>query len=65
MDNVELKIEYLDIDKLTPYEGNARKHQDLDVSTIKNSISEFGMCDPIGIWSDKNIIFAKSQSNTD
>lgn len=50
--NEELKIEYIDIDKLKPYERNARKHQQADVDTIKNSILEFGMCDPIGIWND-------------
>lgn len=51
-----LKIEYLKIDELTPYENNARKHEAADVETIENSIAEFGMCDPIGIWGDKNII---------
>ncbi len=54
--NNELKIEYLDISLLKPYEQNARKHQEKDLATIKASISNFGMSDPIGIWSDKNII---------
>lgn len=53
---MELKIEYLPLDALTPYERNARKHEAADVQTIKNSIKEFEMCDPIGIWGDKNII---------
>lgn len=52
----ELKIVYLPLDKLTPYENNARKHEKADLKTIENSINQFGMCDPIGIWSDKNII---------
>lgn len=52
----ELKIEYIDIDKITPYENNAKKHQRLDIDAIKKSIQEFGMNDPIGVWSDKNII---------
>lgn len=51
-----LKIEYIPLDKLTPYEGNARKHGAEDLATIENSINDFGMCDPIGIWSDRNII---------
>lgn len=51
-----LKIEYIDIDLLKPYKKNARKHQQEDVDTIKASIREFGMNDPIGIWSDNNII---------
>ena len=52
----ELKIVYLPLDKLTPYENNTRKHEKADLQTIENSINQFGMCDPIGIWSDKNII---------
>lgn len=51
-----LKIEYLKINDLKPYEKNARKHQQADVETIKNSIIEFGMCDPIGIWGKDNTI---------
>ena len=29
-DLMELRIEYLTLDKLKPYEKNARKHQDTD-----------------------------------
>lgn len=53
---MELKIEYVALDKLKPYEKNARKHQETDLSTIKASISEFGMSDPIGVWGKDNII---------
>jgi hypothetical protein len=53
---MELKIEYLPIDNLKPYKNNARKHADKDLSTIIASINEFGFDDPIGIWSDDNII---------
>ena len=53
---MELKIEYMALDKLKPYEKNARKHQEADLSTIKASISEFGMSDPIGVWGKDNII---------
>lgn len=56
MKTAELHIEYIALDKLTPYENNARKHQAEDLKTIEASITDFGMCDPIGIWSDKNII---------
>ena len=52
----ELKIVYLPLDDLTPYEHNARKHEEKDLQTIENSIKEFGMCDPIGIWGENNII---------
>lgn len=52
----ELKIEYIPLDELKPYEKNARLHTETDLATIENSIREFGMIDPIGIWSDKNVI---------
>ncbi len=52
----KLRIEYIDIDKITRYENNARKHQKADVDAIKKSIETFGMNDPIGVWNDKNII---------
>ena len=51
MEIIELKLE-----ELTPYENNARMHADKDISVIANSIKEFGMNDPIGIWGEKNII---------
>lgn len=53
---MELKIEYLPVKALKPYEKNARKHADADVSAIISSIKEFGFDDPIGIWGDDNII---------
>lgn len=53
---MKLEFEYLPIDSLTPYEKNARKHGEFDVTIIKKSIEEFGFNDPIGIWGEKNII---------
>lgn len=53
---MELKIEYMALDKLKPYEKNARKHKEADLSTIKASITEFGMSDPIGVWGKDNVI---------
>lgn len=47
---MQLKIEYLPIDSIHPYEKNARKHQKEDVSAIVKSIEQFGFDDPIGIW---------------
>lgn len=52
----KLQIEYLNVDELTPYEKNARKHDDDDVSMIENSIEEFDFNDPIGVWGENNII---------
>lgn len=51
-----IEIVYLPVTELAPYERNARKHQDKDVEAIVASIQEFGFDDPIGIWSEKNII---------
>lgn len=54
--SVNLAIFYLPIGELTPYAKNTRKHAEKDVKNIKKSIKDYGMNDPIGIWSDKNII---------
>ena len=54
--NTELKIEYLPIGKLKPYEKNARKHKKLDVDNIARSIEKYGMNDAIGIWGKDNVI---------
>lgn len=51
-----LKIEYLPIDKLKPYEGNAKEHPQEQIDQIIASIEEFGMNDPIGIWGDDCMI---------
>jgi 16S rRNA G966 N2-methylase RsmD len=53
---MELKIEYLPIKALKPYEKNTRKHQKKDVDNIARSIEKYGMCDAIGIWGKQNII---------
>ena len=52
----DLKIEYLSVKELKPYDRNARKHQKEDVAAIVNSIKEFGFDDPIGIWGKDNTI---------
>jgi site-specific DNA-methyltransferase (adenine-specific) len=56
MKNNELKIEYIPIDELKEYENNAKLHPQEQIEQIKNSIKEFGMNDPIGIWKDNIII---------
>ena len=52
----DLRIEYLPVGSLKPYSKNARKHSEKDISAIVASIKQFGFDDPIGIWSDQNII---------
>ncbi len=56
MKDFKLKIEYLPVDALEEYDGNAREHGEEDVAAIKRSIEKFGFDDPIGIWSDHNVI---------
>ena len=53
---VELKVEYLSPEDLTPYDKNTRKHAPDDIEAIKKSIIEDGFNDPIGIWGENNII---------
>lgn len=53
---VELKIEYIPISSIEEYKNNTRKHSEYDVEKIKQSIERYGFNDPIGIWSDHNVI---------
>ena len=48
----KLKIEYVDINSIKPYEKNAKQHPVEQIEQIKKSIEQFGMDDPIGIWHD-------------
>lgn len=52
----KLKIEYIPITELRPYENNAKIHTKEQIDQIKESILEFGMNDPIAIWKDNIII---------
>ena len=49
----KLKIEYVSIDSIKPYENNAKLHPQEQIEQIKKSIKQFGMDDPIGIWKDE------------
>ena len=46
----ELRIEYVTLSEIRPYERNARRHADEDVGAIVKSIRQFGFLDPIGVW---------------
>jgi hypothetical protein len=50
---MKLKIEYVDINSIKPYEKNAKQHPEEQIEQIKKSIEQFGMDDPIGIWKDE------------
>ena len=52
----ELKIEYVDIDKLNHYEENSKIHTKEQIEHIANSIKEFGFNDPLGIAGEDNIV---------
>lgn len=56
MQDKRLKIEYIPIEDLKPYENNAKIHTQEQIEQIKQSIQEFGMNDPIAIWKDNIII---------
>lgn len=56
MDEERLRIEYLPISALTPYERNTRAHGKDDIDAIALSIKKYGMNDPIGVWGEKNLI---------
>jgi site-specific DNA-methyltransferase (adenine-specific) len=49
----KLKIEYVGIDSIKPYKNNAKQHPAEQIEQIKNSIEQFGMDDPIGVWNDE------------
>lgn len=52
----ELKIEYLPVGSLKPYEKNAKKHPAEQVEHIANSIREFGFRQPLVIDKDNVLV---------
>ena len=56
MKQTYLKIEYISIDKLMPFEKNCKIHTKEQIQHIASSIEQFGFNDPLGIWGDDNII---------
>ena len=52
----ELKIEYVELSTLKPYENNAKIHTEEQIAQICESIVQFGMNDPIAVWHDNEII---------
>ena len=53
---MKLEVEYIRIDDLKAYENNAKIHTHEQIEQIKQSIEEFGMNDPIGVWGEDNLI---------
>lgn len=54
--NDEIKIEYLTVGSLKPYEKNAKKHPTEQVEHIANSIREFGFRQPLVIDKDNVLV---------
>lgn len=52
----QMKIEYLPVSSLHPYERNAKQHTDDQVKHIANSISEFGFRQPIVVDADNVVV---------
>lgn len=52
----ELKIEYIPIHKLTPYDKNTKVHTKKQIEHIANSITQFGFNDPLGVYGENNIV---------
>lgn len=52
----ELKIEYISLNKIKPYNKNPRKHPKASIDAIMESIKDFEMCDPIAVWGKDNTI---------
>ncbi len=52
----DLKIEYIEIEKLNHYANNSKIHTKEQIEHIANSIQEFGFNDPLGIAGEDNIV---------
>lgn len=48
----ELNVEYVPTKSLVPYANNAKEHPEEQVRQIANSIEQFGMNDPIAVWTN-------------
>ncbi len=52
----ELKTKLISLNKIIPYENNAKEHPDWQIAQIKNSIEQFGFNDPIAVNENMGII---------
>lgn len=52
---MKLKVEYVPVDQIHPYAGNAKLHPAEQIERIKKSITEFGFNDPIAVWQNEII----------
>src|ERR1700679_1431546 len=54
--NVDIQIELWPVDRLKPYEGNARTHSNGQINQIAASITEFGWTNPALVDGDDGIL---------
>ena len=47
---MKLEIEYVPIESISPYAGNAKLHPQEQIDQIKKSIEMLGFDDPIAVW---------------
>lgn len=50
---MKLKVEYVPVTSIKPYERNAKLHPPEQIEQIRRSIELFGFRDPIGIWHEE------------
>lgn len=48
----ELKVVWVPLDSLTPYDNNAKRHTKEQIDAVKASIGEFGFRNPVIAWHD-------------
>lgn len=53
---MKLTIQYKNIDELKTYVNNAKVHSAEQIEQLKESITKFGMNDPIALWKNNEII---------
>ena len=51
-----MEIIKIPLEQLTPDPHNAKDHPAWQIEQIKNSIEQFGNCDPIGVWGENNLV---------
>ena len=57
---MNLKIEYLNVDEIRPYENNPRKHDMEQIKKIADSITEFNFTNPVLI-DENNVLITCRQ----
>lgn len=50
------RVEIWDIEKLIPYEANAKIHDDIQIAKLGQAMKNFGFTQPIIVWTDGTII---------